>query len=69
MEIREAPYTGEKEMLADALERLRQAPEAEPLIVRQYRRGNNALVKDQVRGWRTGRIEDVLDGNFDLYRS
>jgi hypothetical protein len=26
-----------------------------------------ASVRDSARGWRTGRIDQVLDGNFDLF--
>ena len=43
-----------------------QAPLGEPRIVRRYRREPSPLVRDGVRGWRTGRIDRVLDGNFDL---
>jgi ATP-dependent Clp protease ATP-binding subunit ClpC len=34
-------------------------------VVRRYRREPSALVRDS-RGWRTGRIDDVLGGAFDL---
>jgi ATP-dependent Clp protease ATP-binding subunit ClpC len=35
-------------------------------IVRRYREQPSPLVRDAVAGWRTGRIEDVLNGDFDL---
>ncbi|HEY0171282.1 MAG TPA: AAA family ATPase [Pyrinomonadaceae bacterium] len=35
-------------------------------IVRRYREEPSPLVRDTARGWRTGRLERVLDGDFDL---
>lgn len=35
-------------------------------IVRRYREQPSPLARDSVRGWRTGRIEHVFDGNFDV---
>jgi len=35
-------------------------------VVRRYREAPAPLVKDLVRGWRTGRIERVLGGDFDV---
>jgi ATP-dependent Clp protease ATP-binding subunit ClpC len=35
-------------------------------IVRRYRDEPSPLVRDHVRGWRTGRISQVFDGNFDV---
>jgi ATP-dependent Clp protease ATP-binding subunit ClpC len=35
-------------------------------IVRRYRELPSPLVRDSARGWRTGRLGTVLDGNFDL---
>lgn len=46
-----------------ALERDRAANN---VIVRRYRSDPSPLVRDRVRGWRTGRLDDVLDGNFDV---
>jgi ATP-dependent Clp protease ATP-binding subunit ClpC len=37
-----------------------------PVIVRNYRQLPDPLVKDRVHGWRSGRLERVLEGNFDL---
>ena len=39
---------------------------ARPLIVRRYRERPTPLVRDAVRGWRTGRLDAVLAGGFDL---
>ena len=36
-------------------------------VVRRYREDPSPLVRDAVRGWRTGRLDKVLDGNFDLF--
>jgi len=35
-------------------------------IVRRYRERPMPLVRDAVRGWRTGRLDAVLAGGFDL---
>jgi ATP-dependent Clp protease ATP-binding subunit ClpC len=35
-------------------------------IVRRYREEPSPLVRDSVRGWRTGKLERVLEGGFDL---
>ena len=37
-------------------------------IVRRYRSEPSPLVRDTERGWRTGRLEEVLAGDFDLFR-
>lgn len=59
------PARGEalRKQASDALEG-EIAPE--PTIVRRYRETPSPLVRDGVRGWRTGRIDRVLDGDFDL---
>ena len=56
---------------ADAL--LRQAERAlddgnaqSSVVIRRYREGPSPLVRDSSRGWRTGKLERVLDGDFDL---
>jgi ATP-dependent Clp protease ATP-binding subunit ClpC len=36
------------------------------VVVRRYRLGSAPLIRDAKRGWRTGRADLVLDGNFDL---
>ncbi len=42
------------------------ATDATPQVVRRYREAPSPLVRD-ARGWRTGRIDRVLDGDFDLF--
>jgi ATP-dependent Clp protease ATP-binding subunit ClpC len=53
----------------DAMEQARQAL-AERVesntIVRRYRAKPSPLVRDSVRDWRTGRLDRVLDGQFDV---
>ena len=39
---------------------------AQRQVVRRYRAEPSPLVRDTVRGWRTGRLEWVLAGDFDL---
>jgi ATP-dependent Clp protease ATP-binding subunit ClpC len=41
-------------------------PPAPAAVVRRYREEPSPLVRDSARGWRTGRLERVLDGDFDL---
>jgi ATP-dependent Clp protease ATP-binding subunit ClpC len=51
-------------------ERAAQALAASPperRVVRRYRHEPAPLVRDAVRGYRTGRIDRVLDGDFDLF--
>jgi ATP-dependent Clp protease ATP-binding subunit ClpC len=36
-------------------------------IVRRYRIEPSPLVRDAERGWRTGRLDDVMAGDFDLF--
>ncbi|MEZ5728023.1 MAG: AAA family ATPase [Burkholderiaceae bacterium] len=46
---------------------LDQCPEPEQApLVRRYQDGRTKLVRDAARGWRTGRLETVLGGDFDL---
>ncbi|NUS61963.1 MAG: AAA domain-containing protein [Lysobacter sp.] len=48
--------------------RAREVPAAEdmPRIARRYRGGASPLVRDATRGWRSGRLDRVLDGDFDV---
>ncbi|HEY6889113.1 MAG TPA: AAA family ATPase, partial [Solirubrobacter sp.] len=41
-------------------------PASRTQIVRRYRESPTPLVRDAVRGWRTGRLDTVLAGGFDL---
>ena len=36
------------------------------IVVRRYRREPSPLARDSVRNWRTGRLELVMSGNFDV---
>jgi len=36
-------------------------------VVRRYRPEPAPLVRDAIRGYRTGRLDRVLDGDFDLF--
>jgi ATP-dependent Clp protease ATP-binding subunit ClpC len=53
---------------ADGPGRVREVPVAEdtPRIARRYRGGASPLVRDATRGWRSGRLDRVLDGDFDV---
>jgi ATP-dependent Clp protease ATP-binding subunit ClpC len=53
--------------LALARQTLGEAERTRPTIVRRYREVPSPLVRDSLRGWRTGRIDHVLDGDFDLF--
>jgi ATP-dependent Clp protease ATP-binding subunit ClpC len=65
------PRPGGPEAGAGSLARLalHRVGEAEPsaVVVRRYRPGRSPLVRDSVRGYRTGRLDRVLAGDFDLY--
>jgi ATP-dependent Clp protease ATP-binding subunit ClpC len=49
-----------------ARETLERQPAA-PSVVRRYRREPSLLVRDAARGYRTGRLDRVLAGDFDLF--
>ena len=49
-----------------AEEALARAHAADLKVVRRYQREPSPLVRDAMRGWRTGRLDQVLAGNFDL---
>jgi ATP-dependent Clp protease ATP-binding subunit ClpC len=36
------------------------------VVVRRYRLDSSPLVRDLTRGWRTGRVDLVFGGNFDV---
>jgi ATP-dependent Clp protease ATP-binding subunit ClpC len=54
------------DVLRDARAALATA-ETPSVVVRRYRPGKSPLVRDGVRGYRTGRLERVLAGDFDLF--
>jgi len=57
---------GEAALTHQAADVLGSAPSPPPTIVRRYRGTPSPLVRDSVRGWRTGRLERVFAGDFDL---
>ena len=50
----------------DTASRLLAAMPATTNIVRRYREGPSAMVRDMANGWRSGRLDAVLGGDFDL---
>lgn len=54
------------DLLPAAMEVLATPLPGAPAIVRHYRELPAPLVKDRGRGWRTGRLDRVLAGDFDL---
>ncbi len=54
------------ELLKVAREILGTLQAGAPAVVRSYRELPDPLVKDRLRGWRTGRLDRVLAGDFDL---
>jgi ATP-dependent Clp protease ATP-binding subunit ClpC len=61
------PGDGTREALLRAAEpALAARPRGEPRIVRRYRTDPSPLVRDGVHGWRSGRIDRVFAGDFDL---
>jgi ATP-dependent Clp protease ATP-binding subunit ClpC len=61
-----SPERSSVETLRDARAALAGIP-ARSTIVRRYRPGRSSLVRDAIRGYRTGRLDRVLAGDFDLY--
>jgi ATP-dependent Clp protease ATP-binding subunit ClpC len=60
------PRHGSFDLVGEALEAIRGVDEP-ALVVRRYRPGRSPLVRDTARGYRTGRLDRVLAGDFDLY--
>ncbi|WP_158554690.1 AAA family ATPase [Methylovirgula sp. 4M-Z18] len=52
--------------LFDASVRLLAIAPSTTTIVRRYREGGSPIVRDSIKGWRTGRLDMVLGGDFDL---
>ena len=65
----EPPGRGGRESLREQAERAlaADANASQQQVVRRYREEPSPLVRDSARGWRTGRLERVLDGDFDLF--
>jgi ATP-dependent Clp protease ATP-binding subunit ClpC len=62
------PRPAQQSALAQALACLSAAGAPSTTIVRRYREQPSPLVRDAVVGWRTGRLDQVLGGDFDLMR-
>ena len=62
----DAPAAGTRETRLNARAAIDAAAEETPAIVRRYREEPSPLVRDAVRRWRTGRIDRVLAGDFDV---
>ena len=60
------PEPGRSGLGRQAEEALAQEHPADLKVVRRYQRDPSPLVRDAVRGWRTGRLDQVLAGNFDI---
>ncbi len=61
-----APAQGHAALRREAAAALDGEADGERSIVRRYRNEPSPLVRDNVRGWRTGRIDQVLACDFDL---
>jgi ATP-dependent Clp protease ATP-binding subunit ClpC len=62
----EEPAGREPGALLRQAERALAAADPPQTVVRRYREGASPLVRDSARGWRTGKLERVLDGDFDV---
>ncbi|HEX2345430.1 MAG TPA: AAA family ATPase, partial [Gaiellaceae bacterium] len=62
----EGPEAGAGSLARLALHRVEEA-EPSMVVVRRYRPGRAPLVRDSIRGYRTGRLDRILAGDFDLY--
>jgi ATP-dependent Clp protease ATP-binding subunit ClpC len=62
----EGPEAGAGSLARLVLHRVADAEEA-TTVVRRYRPGRSPLVRDGVRGYRTGRLDRVLAGDFDVF--
>jgi ATP-dependent Clp protease ATP-binding subunit ClpC len=60
------PLHGRDGEVEAVLRQFRAAQGGRQRIVRRYREHPSPLVRDDIRGWRTGRLDAVLDGDFDL---
>ena len=60
------PVTAVDDPLAWFRQELARPEEKPPEIIRRYREAPSPLVRDSRRGWRTGLLDRVLGGDFDL---
>jgi len=66
VEIAPLPAGDPQAPLETRAERALSAQKRPRRVVRRYRREPSPLVRDSVRGWRSGRLDLVLAGNFDV---
>ena len=60
------PGSDNKSLLAQANTALSNQDDKTKKIIRRYQTLPTPLVRDNVHKWRTGRLDRVLDGNFDV---
>jgi ATP-dependent Clp protease ATP-binding subunit ClpC len=68
--VRMAPTPADASSDTPSFTQLKKALDAQPatsFVVRRYRFEPSPLVRDARRGWRAGRVSDVMAGNFDLF--
>ncbi len=65
----EPPHARGIDLAEQARRALAEAPTVTGTIVRHYRESPSPLVRDHVRGYRTGRLDFVLAGEFDRVAS
>ena len=63
----EAPTSGKQDQLRQAKSALTADETVKAIVVRRYRHEPSPLVRDAVRNYRTGLIDRVLGGSFDLF--
>ena len=63
----DVPAQGAAGLLEQARRCFSEAKAMETKVARRYREKPSPLVRDQDGNWRTGRIDRVLGGDFDLF--
>lgn len=56
-----------QDLLRSADHLLQEGEQSRKLVVRTYQAAPSPLVKDNPRSWRTGLLQRVLEGDFDLF--
>ncbi|MBN1480720.1 AAA family ATPase [candidate division KSB1 bacterium] len=60
------PEANPQALLAQARTAFQKSSDKSRRIIRRYQVTPTPLVRDNIRKWRTGRLDRVLDGNFDV---
>jgi hypothetical protein len=55
-----------QKLLKQAEELLNKPDSATPKVVRRYREKPSPLIRDSVRGWKSGKVNVVFAGDFDV---